>query len=207
MKKLFFIPMLSVLFCAPALAQNLQFGIKTGLSFASQAIDNPDVISTNSITTYNLSLIVEKPFRNSFYLQSGLGIIGKGVITYENAQTATYQLTYIDIPLNLLYKFNLPGLGKLYVGTGPYLSVGLSGNVQFENTNNTSGQNLEFGSTQDYKRLDAGINFTSGFELNNHLTFNTNYALGINNLAPDNATNQVSTIKNRVFSIGLGFLF
>lgn len=199
--------MLPAIFCAPCLAQNLQFGIRTGLSFASQSIDNPDIISTNSITTYNLSLIAEKPFRNSFYLQSGIGIIGKGVITYENAQTATYKLTYIDIPLNLLYKFNLPGLGKLYVGAGPYLSVGLSGNVLFENTNNNSGQNLTFGSDQDYKRLDTGINFTTGFELNNHLTFNTNYALGINNLAPDDTTDPVSVIKNRVFSIGLGFLF
>ena len=189
------------------MAQNIQFGVRTGLSFASQSTDIADVISTNSVTTYNLSVIVEKPFKNSFYLQSGLGVIGKGVITYENAQTATYKLTYLDIPLNLLYKFNLPGSGKLYVGAGPYLSIGLSGNVQFENTNNTSGQSLEFGNAHDYKRLEGGINFTSGFELNNHLTFNTSYELGINNLATDDATDNVSVIRNRVFSVGLGFLF
>jgi len=207
MKKLVFLLILFVCVCSASRAQNLQFGVRTGLSFATQSTDMADVISTNSVTTYNFSVVVEKPFKDSFYLQSGLGVIGKGVITYENAQTATYKLTYLDIPLNLLYKFNLPGSGKLYVGAGPYLSVGLSGNVQFENTNNTSGQSLAFGNSQDYKRLEGGINFTAGFELNNHLTFNTNYELGINNLATDDATDNVSVIRNRVFSVGLGFLF
>lgn len=207
MKRLLFLLILFLFADNASWAQHLQFGVRTGLSFATQSIDIPDVISTNSVTTYNISAIIEKPFKNSFYLQSGLGITGKGVIIYENAQTATYKLTYLDIPLNLLYKFNLPGSGKLYVGTGPYLSVGLSGNVQYENTNNTSGQNLGFGNTQDYKRLEGGINFTGGFELNNHLTFNTNYALGISNFATDNPTDNVSVIKNRVFSVGMGFLF
>jgi hypothetical protein len=207
MKKLVFLLILLICACGVSFGQDLQFGVRTGLSFASQSIDNPDVISTNSVTTYNLSLIIEKPLKNSFYLQSGLGIIGKGVITYENAQTATYKLTYIDIPLNLLYKFNLRGTGKLYVGAGPYLSVGLSGNVQFENTNNTSGESLAFGNSQDYKRLEGGVNLAGGFELNNHLTFNTNYALGISNIATDDPTDPVTVIKNRVFSVGLGFLF
>ncbi|WP_448697320.1 porin family protein [Mucilaginibacter sp. AW1-3] len=208
MKKPPLLVILMILVCHVSFGQNLQFGIRAGLSFASQAIDNPDIISTNSVTTYNLSVVVEKPLKNSFYLQSGLGITGKGVITYENAQTATYKLTYIDIPLNLLYKFNLPGMGKLYVGTGPYLSIGLSGNVLFENSNNSNGENLSFGSSQDYKRLDTGVNLTSGFELNNHLTFNTNYALGLNNIATTDPTNTtVMSTKNRVFSIGLGFLF
>jgi len=208
MKKLALLLIFSVFACALSFGQNIQFGIRTGLSFASQAIDDPDIISTNSITTYNISIIAEKPLKNSFYLQTGLGIIGKGVITYENAQTSTYKLTYLDIPLNVLYKFNLQGLGKLYVGTGAYLSDGISGNVQFENTNNTSGQNIEFGSSQDYKKFDVGANFTAGFELNNHLTFNTNYALGLNNIATDDPSNTtVASTKNRVFSIGLGFLF
>ncbi|OCX54494.1 hypothetical protein BEL04_09660 [Mucilaginibacter sp. PPCGB 2223] len=208
MKKLALLMILSVLVCGRSLGQDLQFGIRAGLSFASQSISNPDIISTNSITTYNLSIIAEKPLKNSFYLQTALGLTGKGVITYENAETSTYKLTYVDVPLNVLYKFSLPGMGKLYVGTGPYLSAGLSGNVQFENTNNTSGQQLEFGSSQDYKRFDIGVNLTGGFELNNHLTFNTNYALGLNNIATDDATNTaVMSTKNRVFSIGLGFLF
>jgi len=207
MKKLTLLLVFSV-FYGFSFGQNIQFGIRTGLSFASQAIDDPDVISTNSITAYNISVIAEKPLKNSFYLQTAVELTGKGVITYQNAQTSTYKLTYLDIPLNVLYKFSLQGLGKLYAGTGVYVADGISGNVQFENTNNTSGQNIEFGSSQDYKKFDVGANFTAGFELNNHLTFNTNYALGLNNIATDDPANaSVLSTKNRVFSIGLGFLF
>jgi len=207
MKKLTLLLVFSV-FYGFSFGQNIQFGIRTGLSFASQAIDDPDVISTNSITAYNISVIAEKPLKNSFYLQTAVELTGKGVITYQNAQTSTYKLTYLDIPLNVLYKFSLQWLGKLYAGTGVYVADGISGNVQFENTNNTSGQNIEFGSSQDYKKFDVGANFTAGFELNNHLTFNTNYALGLNNIATDDPANaSVLSTKNRVFSIGLGFLF
>jgi len=206
-KRLIFLPVLLTFACGIARGQDLQFGIKTGLSFATQGIADPDILSTNSVPTFNLYLYVEKPLRNDFYIQGALGIMGKGVTTYQNILTTTVQLTYIDIPVNLIYKFTLPNLGKLYVGGGPYLSVGISGNTQFQNTNNSSGENVTFGSDQDYKRLDAGADLTVGFEFNNRLTFNTNYALELNNIAPDNNTDNTSSIKNRVFSIGLGFHF
>jgi hypothetical protein len=207
LKKLLFLPILLTITCGVASAQDLHFGIRTGLSFASQIIDDPAILSTNSIPTYNISLFAEKPLRNDFYIQAALGLMGKGVTTYENVLTTTIQLTYIDIPVNLLYKFTLPNLGKLYVGGGPYLSAGISGNIQFQNTNNSSGQSVEFGSTKDYKRFDAGADLMVGFEFNNRLTFNTKYALELNNIAPDNAIDNVKSIKNKVFSIGLGFRF
>jgi len=200
---------LLVMICASGFVfgQNLQYGIKTGLSFASQSIDDPNIISKNSVSTYFITGYVEKPLKHSFYFEAGLGIAGKGVTTFDNSQTSTYQLTYLDIPLDLLYKFSIPALGKLYVGAGPYISAGLSGNVQYENTNNSTGLAIEYGKDNDYKRIDAGANFAAGFELNNHLTFNTNYSLGLNNIAPDNPNDGINSIKNRVFSIGLGLFF
>ncbi len=207
LKRLFFLPVLLIFAGGMAHGQDLRFGVKTGLSFASQSIDNPDILSTNSIPTYNIYVYAEKPLRNDFYVEGALGLMGKGVTTYQNALTTTIQLTYVDIPVNLLYKFTLPNLGKLYVGGGPYVSVGVSGNIQFQNTNNASGESVEFGNDQDYKRLDLGAELTAGFEFNNRLTFNTSYALELNNIAPDNTTDSTNSIKNRVFSIGLGFHF
>jgi hypothetical protein len=190
------------------LAQKLQYGIQAGLGFASQSIANPDILSTNSVTTYNLYGVVDIPLKNEFYLQTGLGILGKGVKEYQNAQTNTITLTYLDVPLNVLRKFELPTLGKLYIGAGPYLSVGLSGNNQLENVDATTGTNVRFGNGDDLKKLDFGANLVAGLELNNHLTFNMKYALGLSNIATDAPFDPSTTsVKNRVFMIGLGFWF
>ncbi|EHQ24579.1 porin family protein [Mucilaginibacter paludis] len=206
MRKLCFSSVFIIFSFAIASAQKLQYGLKGGLGFASQSITNPDILSTNSLTTFGLSVTVDYPLKHEFYVQAGAGILGKGVKEYQNAQTNTITLTYLDVPLNLLRKFNLPTLGKIYVGAGPYLSVGLSGNNQIEGVNTTTGTAVRFGNSEDFKKLDYGANFTTGLELNNHLTFNMRYSLGLNNVASQFPIDPNTTsIKNRIFMIGLGF--
>jgi hypothetical protein len=188
------------------IAQKIQFGVRGNLGFASQSIDNPDILSKNSVSNLNINAYVEFPLKYTFYLQAGAGITGKGVKEYQNAQTNTITLTYLDIPITLLRKFDLTTLGKIYVGLGPYVAVGLSGNNQSENTNTTSGSAIAFGNSADYKNLDYGANVVTGLELNNHLTFNIKYSLGLNNIASTDPFDMNTTsVKNRIFSVGIGF--
>lgn len=189
-----------------ASAQNVRYGLRAGMGFASQSIDNPDIVSTNSVTTYYLSGFVDIPFKK-IYFQPGITVLGKGVKEYQNAQTNTITLTYLEVPLTILYKIDLPTLGKIYLGGGPYVAAGLSGNNQLESVNNTTGSNISFGNTEDFRKIDLGVNFTTGLELNNHLTFNMKYSLGINNIAASENPVDINTtsVKNRIFTIGLGF--
>lgn len=184
-------------------AQKLQYGMRAGLGFASQSMDNATILSTNSVTTYYLSAYVDVPFKKIF-IQPGLSIVGKGVKQYQEAQTNTITLTYLDIPITAVYKFDLPTLGKVYVGAGPYASVGLSGTNQVESVSIVSGSNIKFGNNNDYRKIDFGATFSTGLELNNHLTLNMRYALGLNNIASD-ADLDAKSVKNRIFTIGLGF--
>ena len=190
-----------------AYSQKLQYGLRFGLGFASQLIDNPDILSTNSVTTYNIGAVVDIPVKN-FYIEPGISIVGKGVKEYQNAQTNTITLTYLDVPINAVYKIDLPTVGKVCLGAGPYISVGLSGNNQQEGVNTTSGTSVEFGPSQDYLKTDIGVNFSGALDLNNHLTFHMRYSLGLNNIASDDPSDVNTTnVKNRLFSIGLGFWF
>jgi hypothetical protein len=184
-------------------AQNIQYGMRAALGFATQSMDNATILSTNSVTTYSLSAYVDIPFKR-FYIQPGLSLVGKGVKQYQEAQTNTITLTYLDIPVTAIYKFDLRTLGKVYVGAGPYASVGLSGNNQIESVALISGSDVKFGNDEDYRKIDFGINFATGLELNNHLTFNMRYSLGLNNIASD-ADLDAKSVKNRIFTIGLGF--
>jgi hypothetical protein len=208
MKKLFALSVCMLLATIMVRAQKIQFGLKGGLAFASQSISDPSVLSTNSITSYNIYALGRYQLKNDFYLQLSAGICGKGVITYENVTTSNNKLTYLDFPLDFLYKASLPKIGKAYFGAGPYLSIGLSGNQVIENGANNPGSSLYFGNNGDYNTLDAGLSLIGGIELNNHLTFNLNYELGLNNLATGSQIEGgTTTIKNRVFSVGLGLMF
>jgi hypothetical protein len=188
-------------------AQKLQYGLRFGLGFASQSIDNPDILSTNSVTTYNLGAVVDIPFKK-FDIEPGISIVGKGVKQYQNSQTNTITLTYLDVPVNAVYKIDMPTVGKVCLGAGPYFSIGLSGNNQEEGVTTTSGTDIKFGASEDYRKIDMGINFSGALDLNNHLTFQMRYSLGLNNIASDDPSDVNTTnVKNRLFSIGLGFWF
>jgi hypothetical protein len=208
MKKFLIFPIFFVLIYNYAVCQDLKFGIKGELCFASQNIEDPDILSTNSLNTLKVTAYLDKYLANNFFLEPGISITGKGVKAYQNAQTNTITTTYLDIPVNLVYRFSLKHTGKLFVGAGPYIGFGLSGNDQNETTNTTSGQAVTFGDTEDYKKMEFGGNLNGGIELNNHLTFNLNYSFGLTNIAGAQVLSQgTKSVQNRVFSMGLGFLF
>jgi len=208
MKKLFLFPIFFMMISKCAVCQELKFGIRAGLSFSSQVIDDPDILSTTSINTLKVTGFVDKAIGGGFFIEPGISLVGKGAKIYQNAQTDIISLTYLDIPVNIIYRFNVKRFGKLFVGGGPYIGFGLSGNDETQNTNVTSGQSITFEDTGDYKKTEYGGNANGGVELNNHLTFYLNYCFGLNNIAGDQTISQGTvSVKNRVFSVGLGFIF
>jgi hypothetical protein len=207
-KKFLIFPIFFVLIGQYAVCQDLRFGIKGEFCFASQSIEDPDILSTNSVSALKVTGYIDKYLANGLYLQPGISVAGKGVKIYQNAQTNTITTTYIDIPVNLVYRFSIKRACKLYAGAGPYIGWGLSGNNQSETTNVTSGVAVTFGDSDDYKKIEYGGNLMGGIELNNHLTFNLNYGFGLNNIAGAQTISAGTvSVKSRVFSMGLGFIF
>jgi len=199
--------LLFLTFCLFAKSQ-VRYGFKISGGIASQYIDEFDITSTDIITTFNASGVVELPVKYGFWLQSGLGIAGKGSVLHDAALTTTTHLTYLELPVNILRKFTFTDIGKFYIGAGGYLADGLSGSLFYETPSSNSTDFVRFGNTNDFRHIDFGLNFLTGFELNNKLTFDVEYSRGLNNIAsaPQKDTG-VNNIKNRVFSLGLGYLF
>lgn len=109
---------------------------------------------------------------------------------------------YIEIPLNLKYKFNLPVVSHFLV---PYLALGPS--VSFL----TSRKNIE--DAYRNKSVDWAFNFGIGVQLMSHLDLNARYGLGLTKAVhalPNNPLgNQGAGIegKNRYWTISLAYLF
>ena len=107
----------------------------------------------------------------------------------------------------MIKKFNIPNTGRFFIGAGGYIAMGLKGRLDFETPGSSTSDVIRYGSDNDVKRFDAGISFSTGFELRNKLVFNVGYSLGLNNIAsePQQATG-TSVVKNRIFTVGLGYI-
>jgi len=201
------ITLLLIVICLCAKSQ-IHYGVKVSGGIATQYINEFGISSTNIITTFNIGGVVELPVKYGFWLQSGLGITGKGSVLHDGALTTTTHLTYLELPLNIIRKFTFTDIGKFYIGAGVYAADGLSGSFYYQTPSSSSTDFVRYGNTNDFRQIDAGLNFLTGFELKNKVTFDLKYSLGLNNIAsdPQKATG-TTEIKNRVFSIGLGYLF
>ncbi|TSJ40632.1 PorT family protein [Mucilaginibacter corticis] len=189
-------------------AQKIIFGAKIAGGFAYQQYTNADVISTGSIKTFNIKGIAQIPLKNDFWLEAGLGISNKGSIIYNDALTTTTHLTYLEVPVSILRKFTFTSLGIFYLGAGGYVADGLGGEFDYQTPGSTASDKVNFGKNNDILRFDTGLNFSTGFEFRNRVTFNMAYTLGLNNIASSTQQDAgTSVVKNKEFSIGLGYLF
>ncbi|MES2377974.1 MAG: porin family protein [Bacteroidota bacterium] len=189
-------------------AQKLTYGFKISGGFAYQQIENKEILSASSITTFNLRGIAQMPVGNNFWLEAGLGIAGKGSRVFNDALTTTTHLTYIEIPVGVLRKFTFTDLGIFYLGAGGYVARGAWGTLDYETPGTNTADKIKFGKNDDITRFDTGLNFTTGFEFRNKVTFNMAFALGLNNIASTTQQDTgTSVVRNREFSIGLGYLF
>lgn len=208
MKKVIIITALIGIVCLSASAQKITLGVKVSGGFGYQYIDNKQILSASSIKTFNIRGIAQMPVKNNYWVEAGLGISGKGSVIFDEALTTTTHLTYAELPVNVLRKFTFTDLGVFYVGTGGYLAIGIGGSLDYETPGSNTSDKIGFGKDADATKLDAGLNFSTGFEFRNRVTFNMAFSLGLNNIA---STTQQDTgtavVKNREFSIGLGYLF
>lgn len=182
-----------------------KFGVKAGVNFANQEWKAEGVsITMSSLTSFHLMGLADVAVSPTFSIQPGIGISGKGTKFDFNGASATFNLLYLDIPVNAVAKFPIASVGKFFVGAGPYAAIGISGKAKGDDVDEDATDDL-FDDEGLYKRSDFGLNFLTGVELNSGITINANYGLGLSNIAQE--TEGDSSVKNKVFSISLGFLF
>lgn len=188
------------------------FGLRGGVNFAT--INGKNGIGArldNNINTgFHAGLNVEIPIGSGIYLQPGILYSQKGA---EFSGDNEVDLSYAEVPVNLIYKPIL-GTGRMLLGFGPYVGVGIDGKVKGSNGISTD---VEFvtksnatdpGSIYQFKRIDGGANFLAGYEFRNNFSFQINAQLGLAQIAPTSSgTNNELKYKNTVFGASVGYRF
>lgn len=188
-----------VMLALPAEAQ-MRFGVKGGVNISTISFDS-EIISGDNITGFHIGPTIEATvplFGIGFdaailYSQKGISINTVGANT-------DVRTDYLDIPINLKWKFGLP-IFKVYAAAGPYFGFRVGGD-KIWNVLSEQYKTKTFG---------MGLNFGAGVELFKYVQVGFNYGLGLT----DNYSRQpitgtgssVSDGKNRGWSIAAAIYF
>lgn len=218
MKKNVILALIAILLpLAAVTAQGI--GILGGINFQNLNGKNyqGDKLENDLITGFHAGINLQIPLVPEFYFQPGLMFSTKGAQhTGAIAYTKT-NLSYIEMPLNLVYKGSL-GSGFVMLGFGPYIGYAVKGKVTTEIGSISNESDITFQNSVKisdpplapyYKALDAGGNLFFGYETGGGLFALLNTQLGMLGINPDYEilTNDESVIKNTGFGFSLGYRF
>ncbi|GKG73746.1 PorT family protein [Parabacteroides sp. AM58-2XD] len=188
---------LMVFIAVPAKSQ-LKFGIKGGVNISSVHM-NSDILKADNVTGFQIGPMIETTIPLiGIGLDAAILYSQKGMDVKSEAGTSTNVKTdYIDVPVNLKWKFGLPII-KGYLAAGPYIGFRVGGDKFWEIPGSVVGQ-------VKAKNFSAGLNFGAGVELISHLQVGINYGLGLT----DNysAEKYDMNARNRGWSITAAILF
>jgi hypothetical protein len=201
----------------------MRFGILGGVNFQNLNGDdsNGDKLENNMLIGFHAGVNVLIPIAPEFYFQPGLLFSTKGAknenVVLGTTLTTTTNLSYIELPLNFVYRGAL-GNGFVLVGFGPYVGYGIGGKVKIEGGAVTVENDIEFKSVVEtgddllipyYKAFDAGANIFTGYEMAGGLFLQLNAQLGLIKINPEDKriTDDKTSVKNTGFGLSLGYRF
>jgi hypothetical protein len=178
---------------------------------------NGDKLENDLIAGFHAGLNVQIPIAPEFYFQPGLLFSTKGAKNVTGQVTSTYRLSYLELPLNLVYKSQVCNdyimlvfgtyVGYAVSGKATYVSgsVEINNDIEFTNEVNSGDPLL----TPYFKAMDIGGNLFFGYEMAGGLFIQLNSQLGMVKINPDDnrIADNKTNIKNTGFGLSAGYRF
>lgn len=200
----------------------MSFAILGGVNFQNLTgkNNNGDKLKNDMLVGFHGGVNIQIPIAPEFYFQPGLLFSTKGAKNSYGSLTGTYKLSYIELPLNMVYKGAL-GNGFIMVGFGPYVGYAIGGKSSITNGSTTIESSIVFKNSVEsgdpyltayIKKFDAGGNIFAGYETAGGLFFQLNTQFGMLNINPkDNRAladfSSKLSVKNTGFGLSLGYRF
>ena len=179
-----------------------------------------DKLTNDMIIGYHVGINIQIPIAPEFYFQPGLLLSTKGAKNEYGSLTGTYNLSYIEMPLNLVYKGAL-GKGFVMLGFGPYIAYAVGGKSSIVNESITLENDIVFKNvvvtgdeyfTAYARRFDAGGNIFAGYETASGLFFQLDTQFGMVQINPEDQRaiaefSELLSVKNIGFGLTLGYRF
>ena len=188
MKKIFLSLAMIAFVSAGAFAQGVSGGLKAGVNLANWSGD--DVEDSEMKISFHGGGFLNIAFSDALSVQPELLFNSVGTKFTEGDYSETYKLSYISIPVMLMYSF-----GNFNIQAGPQFSILAGAKVKYEE----GGDSLEEDIKDSLKGSDIGVNVGLGASFGK-VNATARYCLGLSNIVDDDDAD----IKNGVIQLSLG---
>jgi OOP family OmpA-OmpF porin len=130
------------------------------------------------------------------------------LINDTSSINASWKLNYIDVPLNIVYRYPLSSHVRIILGAGPYFSFFLNGRTSYEVRNvygeySSLDNKLPAGDdVNSYKKINWGMNGLIGFDFNERLMLTGNFSRSISSFYEADYS---GSFNHRVYGVSLVF--
>ncbi|QDH81170.1 PorT family protein [Echinicola soli] len=211
----------------------VQWGVRAGMNMTNSKFTQADgsVDETDPVVRMQIGLTLDVPVWNDIYLQpsliyQGKGFKGRGVWSAVTGEDSEFKvnLSYLVMPVHVVFKPRIGSSGRLLVGAGPYIGYGLGGNWESEtdllyddimlaqrqgDVNFTKDGSVGDMGTYNYgEPWDYGLGFLLGYEFMERYSVQVNGDFGMANLQykyGDYDTGQ--ELKNIGLGVSFGYKF
>ncbi|OMP30578.1 porin family protein [Mangrovimonas sp. DI 80] len=206
MKKLLLCAAIAVLGLSNVNAQELNFGVKTGVNFATLGGDIEDA---DMRLGFHIGGIVEYKFNERMGLQGEVLFSTQGA-KYDwsgegYSEEETWKLDYINVPVSFKYYI----VNGFSVEAGPQLGILASAKYEYEYSEDFGGVSVNEsgeGDLEDIKSIDFALNVGAGYKMENGLNFGARFSLGLMNLNDSDYSDQF-IVNNGVIQLSVGYMF
>lgn len=181
-------------------AQN-RIGPKLGLNLSTLTLKSDGIsLETKSRVGFHFGMVAEVPVNENLAIQPGILFSQKGS-KYDLYESPNISLNYLEVPVNLMYKFPINSLKVLIFG-GSYLAYGIGGKAKFDGESD----DINWGTSEedDLKPFDLGLNIGAGIEIKN-FQITAQGGFGLLNLAT--VTDDGGESKVKAIGISAAYLF
>lgn len=183
-------------------AQDLRWGVTGGLNFSwEKAKLDALSISSDCYIGFQAGVKAEMDFADyiadGFFLEGSLLYNLKGS-SFDSAHT---NLGYLQLPVNLGYRYPVSSSVSLLAAAGPYLGLGILGK-DVEKLGGTKVKTDVFGS--DLQRFDFGLNYKLGIEMWDQWQFYLGFEHSLLNIAKTDDSFASDDVKCRFINLYIG---
>jgi len=153
---------------------------------------------------------VEYPLNDMISLQPTLYLSHKGAKFEAKGGDLKRNAWYLDMPLDVQFRFKVAEKTNLTVAAGPYIAYGIFGKTKVSGTSGGQTVSIDWNTFDDeqvqgetisgMKRFDAGLNFEAGLEFGKFLVGGS-FELGLLKVQ------ESAKAYNSNFSINVGYKF
>lgn len=221
MKKLILFAVLTAGLIFSGKAQENGFGVRAGLNLSTLRGDFKDALDadTKMKAGFNIGIIYDYGFSESFYIQPGLYYSMKGVKAEDKEESdakITYNLSYLELPILASYRIALSDNTKWHINAGPYFAMGIGGKTKYEYEGESEkvdafGESDDDSDKGDLKRFDFGLSFGTGVSFSKFYV-GVKYDLGLSNIGQKDCwykgeDETKAKIRTGNFAVSVGYNF